>query len=105
MGGLHFNPQLYILHILCPKTEKLSSVTDGIFAADKADCPDFTTSSMPPSTSSFLELKAHLAKQEAEYKRKKASGQETYIKGGVQRPDKVGILFQERSCSSIHLTS
>jgi len=43
---------------------------------------------MPPSTSSFLDLKAQLAKQEAEFAKNKAAG-ETYIKGGVQRPDKV----------------
>lgn len=41
------------------------------------------------SSSSFLNLKAELAKKEAQYKEAKASGQSTAIVGGVKRPDKV----------------
>ncbi|GJJ08545.1 hypothetical protein Clacol_002763 [Clathrus columnatus] len=53
---------------------------------------------MPPSSSSFLELKAHLAKQEAEFQRKKASGQEAYTKGGVtSRPDKKPTIWARQN--------
>jgi hypothetical protein len=41
------------------------------------------------SASSFLDLKAELSKQEAEFSRNKAEGKSKYIVGGVKRPDKV----------------
>ncbi|KIJ51205.1 hypothetical protein M422DRAFT_26635 [Sphaerobolus stellatus SS14] len=43
---------------------------------------------MPPSTSTFLDLKAQLAKQEAEFAKNRVAGKEKYVRGGVQRPDK-----------------
>ena len=53
------------------------------------------------SASSFLDLKAELAKQESEFSKNKGkSGQSTYIVGGVKKPDRVsklsiyGYLFQ-----------
>ena len=44
------------------------------------------------SASSFLDLKAELAKQETEFSKKKAVGGQSYIVGGIQRPDKVSEL-------------
>ena len=40
------------------------------------------------SASSFLDLKAEIVKQEAEFAKSKASGV-SYTKGSAQRPDKV----------------
>ncbi|KAF8515378.1 hypothetical protein BU17DRAFT_51730 [Hysterangium stoloniferum] len=48
---------------------------------------------MPPSTSSFLDLKAELTKQEAEFSKNKASGKATYTKGGIQRPGKKPTIW------------
>lgn len=51
---------------------------------------------MAPTTkakyaSSFLELKAELAKKEEEISKLKAAGKSTTIAGGSNRPDKVSI--------------
>ena len=44
------------------------------------------------SASSFLDLKAELAKQETEFSKKKAVGGQSYTVGGIQRPEKVREL-------------
>jgi coiled-coil domain-containing protein 174 len=44
---------------------------------------------MAPSTSSFLDLKAQLSKQEADFAQNRALGKEMVVKGGVKRADKV----------------
>jgi hypothetical protein len=45
------------------------------------------------SATSFLDLKAELSKQEAEFSNNKAKGKSRYIVGGVKRADKVPSLF------------
>ena len=51
--------------------------------------PSNKSKSAGVSASSFLDLKAELAKQESEFVKNRANGKETYIVGGVKRPDKV----------------
>lgn len=41
------------------------------------------------SASSFLDLKAELAKQEEDFAKNKAAGKGAALVGGVKRPDKV----------------
>lgn len=45
------------------------------------------------SASSFLDLKAELAKQETDFSKKKAGGSQSYVAGNRQRPDKASISF------------
>lgn len=53
------------------------------------------------SASSFLDLKAELSKQEAEFSKRRAAGK-TYVVGGIQRPDKVSCMFgQCYSCAKL----
>ena len=48
---------------------------------------------MAPSTSSFLDLKAQLSKQEADFAQNRALGREMVVKGGLKRPGKVSESF------------
>ena len=54
------------------------------------------------STSSFHDLKAHLAKQEQELTRKKAAGESTSI-AGVARPEKVCCMRCCHSCFDMYM--
>lgn len=44
------------------------------------------------NASSFLDLKAELARQESDFRKTKAAGGPSYTVGGVKRPEKVGGL-------------
>ncbi len=57
-----------------------------------------TTKSKAISASSFLELKAELAKKEEEIAKLKAAGKSTAIVGGPKRPDKVFTCSTLDSC-------
>ncbi|KAF8588885.1 hypothetical protein K439DRAFT_1334318 [Ramaria rubella] len=50
---------------------------------------------MAPSTSSFLDLKAQLAKQEAEFAQNRALGKDMVLKGGVQRSGKKPTIWAQ----------
>ncbi|KAG5647407.1 hypothetical protein DXG03_000478 [Asterophora parasitica] len=49
------------------------------------------------SASSFLDLKAELSKQEAEFSKSKAAGKANYIVGGVKRPDKKPTVWARQN--------
>ncbi|GLB40200.1 putative protein with domain of unknown function (DUF4078) [Lyophyllum shimeji] len=49
------------------------------------------------SASSFLDLKAELAKQEEEFAKSKAAGKANYIVGGVKRPDKKPTVWARQN--------
>ncbi|KAJ7052633.1 hypothetical protein C8F01DRAFT_998074 [Mycena amicta] len=49
------------------------------------------------STSSFLDLKAELSKQEGEFARNKAAGKSSYLVGGVKRPDKKPTVWARQN--------
>lgn len=58
---------------------------------------------MAPSTSSFLDLKAQLSKQEADFAQNRALGKDMVVKGGVKRPDKVSMLLSVLPiCLTLH---
>lgn len=61
-----------------------------------AMAPTTKAKSKAISASSFLELKAELAKKEEEISKLKAAGKSTTIAGGSNRPDKVSSLAPAR---------